>query len=133
MKAWHYGLVASAFFLCSGFTADGAGRACVQQKGERGTAYNVDKTKMKEAYTPNGRRMLQDGQRIYEVEVPGLLKRDKPIFCTLSMANGMWQAAGPGVFERNPFAVGNSPFTAHERIERDPDIIARERRERGLR
>lgn len=133
MKNWHCGIAVLALLFCSGFTADSAGRACVRENGERGIAYDTSKTKMKEAYTPNGRRMLQDGQRVYEIEVPGLLTRDKPLTCTMSMADGMWKSPGPEFFARNPFAVGASPFTAHERRTMDPDVIARERRERGLR
>lgn len=112
MKASRWCVVAAAFVLCSAFNADSAGRACVKEKGERGVGYNIDKTKMKEAYAPNGRRMLQDGHRVYTIEVPPLVKRDKPIQCTLSVANGLWQAPS---FEKNPFALGNSPFTSHEK------------------
>jgi hypothetical protein len=101
--------------LCSAFSNERAARVCVEEKGERGVAYNLDKAKIKEAYSPNGRRMLQNGHRMYEVEVPPLIKRDKPVFCTLSLDNGDWRAPGPDPFRRNPFAVGNSPFTAHEK------------------
>jgi hypothetical protein len=132
MKAFHWCVLAMAFVLCSGFSNDSAGRACVQQKGERGTGYDIDRTKIKDAYSPNGRRMLQDGHRIYEVEVPPLYKRNKPISCTMTMANGLWEAAGPGVFDRNPFARGNNPFSAHQKSEPDP-FIAREKRETGWR
>jgi len=125
-----WSIVALAFLICPGFTADSAGRACVQQKGERGTGYDIDRTKIKDAYTPNGRRMLQDGQRVYEVEVPALMKRNKPLFCTMTMANGMWTAPRAGTFDNNPFAIGNSPFTRDQKV--DPDVTARERREKGL-
>jgi hypothetical protein len=131
MNGPRWSMVGLAFLLCSGFSADSAGRACVQEKGERGTGYDVDRTKISDAYSPNGRRMLQDGHRMYDVEVPPLIKRDKPILCTMSLANGMWQSPGAGAFERNPFAAGNNPFSAHEKT--DPDVTARERREPGLR
>jgi hypothetical protein len=121
-----------AFALCSGFTNDSAGRACVQQKGERGTGYDVDKTKIKDAYSANGRRMLQDGHRVYDVEVPPLYKRNKPVTCTMSMANGLWQATGPGAFDRNPFAPGNNPFNTEPKRDSDP-FTARGRPDSGLR
>jgi hypothetical protein len=124
--------LALAFVLCSGFSNDSAGRACVQQKGERGIGYDIDRTKVKDSYSPNGRRMLQDGHRIYEIEVPALYKRNKAVSCTMTMANGLWQAAGPGVFERNPFATGQNPFSAHEKPGADP-FNSRERREPGSR
>jgi hypothetical protein len=126
-----WSVIALAFLICPGFTADSAGRACVQSKGERGTGYDVDKTKVKDAYTPNGRRMLQDGQRVYEVEVPALIKRDKPILCTMTMANGMWTAPRAGAFDSTPFTPGNNPFNADQKV--DPDALARERREQGVR
>jgi hypothetical protein len=121
--------MAMAFVLCMGFTEDSAGRACVQQKGQRGVGYDVDKTKIKDAYSPNGRRLLQNGQRVYDVEVPPLTKRDKPITCTMSMADGMWQSPGVGAFERTPFSVGNTLFTEHERgTDADP-VTSRGRRD----
>jgi hypothetical protein len=126
-------VAALAVVLCSGFTEDSAGRACVQQKGERGIGYNVDKTKIKDAYSPNGRRMLQDGQRVYEVEVPALIKRNKPISCTMTMANGMWQSPGSGAFERSPFSAGGNPFNAYERGGDSDPVTARERRDSGWR
>lgn len=133
MKGLRWGVAALAVILCGGFTEDSAGRACVQQKGERGIGYDVDKTKIKDAYTPNGRRMLQDGQRVYDVEVPALIKRNKPITCTMTMANGMWQSPGAGAFERNPFSVGTSVFSQHERgTDADP-VTSREKRESGWR
>jgi hypothetical protein len=124
--------LALAFMLCSGFTNDSAGRACVQQKGERGTGYDVDKTKIKDAYSANGRRMLQDGHRVYDVEVPPLYKRNKPVTCTMSMANGLWQATGPGAFDRNPFAPGNNPFNTEPKRDSDP-FTARGRPDSNLR
>lgn len=133
MTGLRFGVVVLAFMLCSGFTEDSAGRACVVQKGERGTGYDIDKTKLKDAYTPNGRRMLQDGQRVYEVEVPALAKRDKPILCTMTMANGMWTAPRAGAFDNTPFAAGGNPFSTDQKRQQDPDAIARERREQGLR
>lgn len=133
MKTWHCGAVVLAFVLCSGFTEDSAGRACVQQKGERGIGYDVDKTKIKDAYSPNGRRMLQDGQRVYNVEVPALIKRNKPIFCTMTMANGMWQAPGADAFARGPFSPGGNPFNAYERGSDSDPLTAREKRESGSR
>jgi hypothetical protein len=135
MKYWHRGVAVLALLVCAGFTADSAGRACVQEKGERGVAYDVSKTKMKDAYTPNGRRMLEDGQRVYEIEVPSLMKRDKPVICTMSLATGMWKTPGPDYFARNPFATGASRFGTRERErpETDPDVIVREMRERDSR
>ena len=133
MSSLRWSVVALAFLFCSGFTEDSAGRACVVQKGERGTGYDIDKTKLKDAYTPNGRRMLQDGQRVYEVEVPALSKRDKPILCTMTMANGMWTAPRAGAFDNTPFAAGGNPFSTDQKRQQDPDAIARERREQGSR
>jgi hypothetical protein len=115
VKTYRWSVLAAAFVLCAGFSADSAGKACVKEKGVRGTGYDVNKTKLKEAYSPNGRRMIEDGHRVYEVEVPPLIKRDKPIMCTLALNNGNWRAPGPDPFRRNPFALGNSPFTAHEK------------------
>lgn len=115
MKTYRWSILAAAFVLCAAFSNDRAGRICVQEKGERGVGYDVDKTKVKEAYNENGRRMVQGGFRMYDVEVPALVKRDKPIMCTLTLDNGDWRAPGPDPFRRNPFAVGNSPFTAHEK------------------
>lgn len=115
MKTYRWSILAAAFVLCAAFSNDRAGRICVQEKGERGVGYDVDKTKVKEAYNENGRRMVQGGFRMYNVEVPALVKRDKPIMCTLTLDDGDWRAPGPDPFRRNPFAVGNSPFTAHEK------------------
>jgi hypothetical protein len=133
VRALRFAAVALAFILCSGFTEDSAGRACVQQKGERGVGYNVDKTKIKDAYSANGRRMLQDGQRVYDVEVPALIKRNKPISCTMTMANGMWQSPGSGAFERSPFSPGGNPFNAYERGTDSDSVTSREKRESGWR
>jgi hypothetical protein len=134
LGARNWFILASAFLMCSGFSNDSAGRACVQQQGERGTGYDVDRTKIKDAYSPNGRRMLQDGHRVYEVEVPPLSKskRSKPVTCTMTMANGLWQAAGPGVYDRNPFAPGNNPFNSDPKRESDP-FTAREKPGTGSR
>ncbi len=115
MKAYRWSVLAAAFLLCGAFSNDRAGRVCVEEKGQLGVGYDVNRAKVKDAYTPNGRRMLQNGHRMYEVEVPALIKRDKPIMCTLSLDNGDWRAPGPDPFRRNPFALGNSPFTAHEK------------------
>ncbi len=112
---YRWSVLAAAFVLCAAFSSDRAGRICVEEKGERGVGYDIHKTRVNEAYSPNGRRMLRGGHRVYDVEVPALTKRDKPITCTLSLDNGNWRAAGPDPFRRNPFAPGNSPFTAHEK------------------
>lgn len=119
MNVTRWCILVGSVLLCAGFTDDSAGRACVQQKGERGVGYDINKTKIEDAYSPNGRRLLKDGQRVYNIEVPALMKRDKPVACTMSLANGLWTAPEPGVFERNPFAIGNSPFTSHEKPEPD--------------
>ena len=92
MKASHWLLLAGAFLLASGFSSDSAGRACVQAKGQRGVSYDVYKTKLKDAYSPGGRRMLEEGHRVYQVEVPASIKRDKPVMCTMTFANGLWEA-----------------------------------------
>ena len=93
-------LVATAFVFGAAFTSDSAGKACVQQKGERGTAYNTDRTKVSEAYSPSGRRLMQNDQRLYTVEVPALMKRDKPVLCTMALDGSAWRIPGA----QDPFA-----------------------------
>lgn len=93
-------LVATAFVFGSAFTTDSAGKACVQQKGERGTAYNTDRTKVTDAYSPSGRRLMQNDQRLYTVEVPALMKRDKPVLCTMPLDGSAWRMPGT----QDPFA-----------------------------
>ncbi len=115
MRLSRWCVLAAALVLCSAFSTDSAGNACVKAKGERGVGYNVDKTKVKDAYAPGGRRMLQGGHRVYEIEVPALVKRDKPIMCTMSLANGLWEAPGFDTIERSPLTTGNSPLTAREK------------------
>lgn len=115
MQAFRWCVLAAAFIFGAAFSTDSAGKACVKEKGQRGVGYDVHKTKVKDAYAPGGRRLLQDGHRVYEIEVPPLVKRDKPVSCTMSLANGQWAAPGFDTIERSPLAVGNSPFTAHEK------------------
>lgn len=119
MRPSRWCVLAAAFVLCSAFSTDSAGKACVRAKGERGVGYDIDRTKVKDAYAPGGRRLLQDGHRVYEIEVPALVKRDKPVSCTMSLANDQWDAPALGTIERSPLAVGNSPLTADEK--RAPD------------
>lgn len=120
MTPSRWSIVAAAFVLCSAFSSDSAGKACVKAKGERGVSYDIDRTKVKDAYGPSGRRMLQSGHRMYEIEVPALVKRDKPIMCTMSLANGLWEAPGYNSMDRSPLASGKSPFTTNEK--RPPDL-----------
>ena len=109
MKAPYWLLAAAAFLLGSAFSSDNAGKACVRAKGERGVAYDVYKTKVRDAYAPGGRRMLQDGHRIYEVEVPASIKRDKPVTCTMSLANGSWEAPGFNSVDRGLPTIDSRP------------------------
>ena len=115
MKASYWFLAAAAFVLGSAFSSDNAGKACVKAKGERGVSYDVYKTKVKDAYAPGGRRMLQDGHRIYEVEVPAIIKRDKPIMCTMSVANGMWEAPSFNSVDRGLPTIDSKPKTDEKR------------------
>jgi hypothetical protein len=115
VKAPYWLLAAAAFVLGSAFSSDNAGKACVTAKGERGVSYDVYKTKVKDAYAPGGRRMLQDGHRIYEVEVPASIKRDKPIMCTMTLANGMWEAPSFNAVDRGLPTVGSRPKTDEKR------------------
>jgi hypothetical protein len=122
-------VLAAALVLCSAFSSDSAGKACVKAKGERGVSYDVYKTKVKDAYAPGGRRMLQDGHRVYEIEVPALVKRDKPVTCTMSLASGQWAAPALGSIEGGPPTIENKSFSPEEN--RQPGyspFIAREKR-----
>jgi hypothetical protein len=138
VQAFRWCVLAAAFIFGAAFSSDSAGKACVKAKGERGVSYDVYKTKVKDAYAPGGRRMLQDGHRIYEIEVPALIKRDKPITCTMSLASGQWAAptlgsvgAPPalGSIESGPPTIENRSFSPEEN--RQPGyspFIAREKR-----
>lgn len=85
-------LAALAFLAGAGFSTDSAGKACVRAQGERGVAYNTDRTKVSEAYSPNGRRLVDDGHQVYRIEVPALTRRDKPIQCVMRLDHGLWKA-----------------------------------------
>jgi hypothetical protein len=125
VKASHWFLAAAAFLLGSAFSADSAGKACVQAKGERGVGYDVDKTKIKDAYAPGGRRLLENGHRVYEIAVPPLAKRDKPITCTMSLASGQWASPSLGSIDRGPPTIENKVFSPPE----NPDSRLRTPRE----
>jgi hypothetical protein len=113
VKAVRSLVVAAAFVLGGGFSSDSAGRACVKEKGERGTGYDIHKTSVNDAYAPGGRRLIENGHRVYEVVVPPLIKRDKPITCTMSLANGQWAAPGIDAVERG-LSAGNGPLSGQD-------------------
>lgn len=121
MHAFRWFVLAAAFLLGSAFSSDSAGKACVKAKGERGVSYDVYKTKVKDAYAPGGRRMLQDGHRIYEVEVPALAKRDRPVTCTMSLANGQWEAPSFTSIQRGLPTVDTRSSETGEK--RPPDML----------
>ena len=113
MRAARWAVIAAAFVLGSGFSSDSAGRACVKAKGERGTSYDIHRTSVNDAYAPGGRRLIENGHRVYEIVVPPLVRRDKPITCTMSLANGQWAAPGIGAVERG-LSAGNGPLSGQD-------------------
>lgn len=120
MSAYRLGLLGVALLACTAFSSDRLGRACVEKKGQLGVAYDIDKTKLSDAYSPNGRRLLQDGHRMYNVKVPALTKRDKPIECTMTADTDLWRLP-----TRNPFASDTDAD--------DPNApTSREKRARGF-
>lgn len=106
-------LLGAAFVAVAAFSSDTAGRACVRAKGERGVAYDIGRTKVGDAYSPNGRRLIEDGHRLYQIEVPPLVKRDKGIFCTMRLDSGLWREPAP-----NPFAERPDPLNPRGTPER---------------
>ncbi len=120
MSRWRLALLVASFAVCAGFSTDNAGRACVQQKGERGVGYDIYRTKVKDAYSPGGRRMVENGNRVYEIEVPALIKRDKPISCTMSLAQGQWSAPRVGSLDRSPITEGLGTLSSQDQ-QRTPE------------
>lgn len=104
-------ILAAAFAFGTAFSADSAGRACVKEKGELGVAYNVHRTKLKEAYAPGGRRLVEGGHQVYEIEVPPLIKRDKPLHCTMSLAAASGSRRSPASAEGSARAATRSART----------------------
>ena len=110
MTAHRFGLLALAFMACSAFSTDSAGRACVAHAGERGVAYDIHRTKAVDAYGPGGRRLVDNGYRVYQIEVPPLTDREKPITCMMRQGDSGWRpfdmtAAGssiPSFLKKSP-------------------------------
>jgi hypothetical protein len=106
VTSYRFGLLALAFMACSAFSTDGAGRACVASAGERGVAYDIHRTKATDAYSPGGRRLVDNGYRVYQIEVPPLSSREEPITCMMRLGDSGWRpfdATGAGSSMPSPF------------------------------
>lgn len=104
MRLVRTSVAVAALLACAAFTSDSAGRACVARKGERGVAYDIHRTKVTDAYSPNGRRLVENGHRVYDVEVPPLTKRDKPIQCRMRLDSELWRLPSKNPFDDSPFS-----------------------------
>jgi hypothetical protein len=115
VTAYRFGLLALAFVACGAFSTDGAGRACVAHAGERGVAYDIHRTKAIDAYGPGGRRLVDNGYRVYQIEVPPLTKWEKPITCMMRLGDTGWRP-----FDFTGTGSSVPPFLKKPRAETDP-------------
>ena len=115
MTAYRFGLLALAFMACSAFSTDSAGRACVAHAGERGVAYDIYRTKAVDAYGPGGRRLVDNGYRVYQIEVPPLTKWEKPITCMMRLGDTGWRP-----FDITAAGSSTPSFLKKPRGETDP-------------